>query len=217
MCNLYRLRIAPDLFATLTGAPLPPSNAGEEVYPGQAGIALSGLAGARAAASMAWGFPLKLASMRPESKPKPVNNIRDLAKPMWSGIARKPEWRCIIPLTAFAEAEGPKGGKTRTWFSVADAPLIGWAGLWRASAEWGPVYAGVMTDANAAVRPVHDRMPLLLDAADWDEWLTAPFDALLAMQQATFDPARIVIDRTGEPWAAGRAAAADAGSQARLF
>lgn len=52
--------------------------------------------------------------MKPESKPKPVNNIADMRKGMWSGLARKPQWRCLIPVTAFAEAEGAKGPKTRT-------------------------------------------------------------------------------------------------------
>jgi hypothetical protein len=29
---------------------------------------------------MVWGFPLRLKGMKPEAKPKPVNNIADLAK-----------------------------------------------------------------------------------------------------------------------------------------
>ena len=81
--------------------------------------------------SMTWGFPLRLKFMKPDSKPKPVNNIADLGKGMWVGLARKPERRCIIPVTAFAEAEGPKGAKARTWFSMKDQPLFGWGGLWR--------------------------------------------------------------------------------------
>jgi putative SOS response-associated peptidase YedK len=48
--------------------------------------------------------------MAPTYKPKPVNNIADLNKPMWKGLAGKPHWRCLIPLTGFAEAEGRRGG-----------------------------------------------------------------------------------------------------------
>lgn len=59
--------------------------------------------------SITWGFPLRLASIKPASKAKPVNNIADLLKPMWRGLAARPRWRCPIPLTAFAEAEGQKG------------------------------------------------------------------------------------------------------------
>lgn len=54
------------------------------------------------------------------------------------GLARKPEWRCLIPLTGFAEGEGSQGAKTRTWFSVRDQPIFAWAGLRRDSAEWRP-------------------------------------------------------------------------------
>jgi len=32
--------------------------------------------------------------------------------------------------------------------------------------EWGDVYAGVMTDCNQAIRPVHDRMHVLLQPDD---------------------------------------------------
>lgn len=70
--------------------------------------------GARTLQSMIWGFPLRLKGMSPTAKQKPVNNIADLNKPMWKGLAAKPQWRCLIPVTAFAEAEGPKGSKTRT-------------------------------------------------------------------------------------------------------
>jgi hypothetical protein len=59
--------------------------------------------------SMVWGFPLRLKGMKPDSKPRPVNNIADLSKPMWIARARKPQARRLIPLTGFAEPEGPKG------------------------------------------------------------------------------------------------------------
>lgn len=151
--------------------------------------------------------------MSPTAKPKPVNNIADLTKPMWIGLARKPESRCLIPLTGFAEAEGAKGSKTRTWFSVKDTPIFAWAGLWRDSAEWGPVYSGVMTDCNEAIRPVHDRMPVLLHRDDHDRWLHGSFDDILAFQARCFPDDLIVIERTGEPWVKRKGAV----EQAALF
>lgn len=176
------------------------SNAPDEVYPGTPGMVVREQAGERIMQSMVWGFPLRLKGMRPESKPKPVNNIADLNKPMWSGLARKAEWRCLIPLTGFAEAEGPKGAKTRTWFSVKDAQIFAWAGLWRESAEWGPVYSGLMTGANAAISPVHDRMPVLLHADEYQSWLHGSFDELLALQARRFPDELIEIEKTAEPW-----------------
>ena len=206
MCNLYTARkSAAEVAAHFRVANPVASNAPDEVYPGTPGLVVRELAGARVMQSMIWGFPLRLKGMKPESKPKPVNNIADLRKNMWVGLARKPEWRCLIPLTAFAEAEGPKGAKTRTWFSVKDQPIFAWAGLWRDSAEWGPVFAGVMTDCNEAIRPVHDRMPVLLQPDEYDRWLNGSFDDALAFQDRCYPDDLIAMNRTSEPWAKPRA------------
>jgi putative SOS response-associated peptidase YedK len=201
MCNLYTLRLsAAEVAAHFRVANSVASNASEEVYPGTPGMVVREAEGERVMQSMTWGFPLRLKTMAPTAKPKPVNNIADLTKPMWKGLTSKPQWRCLIPLTAFAEAEGPKGSKTRTWFSVVDQPLFAWAGLWRDSAEWGPVYSGVMTDCNEAIRPVHDRMPVLLHADEWDRWLHGSFGDALTFQARCFPDRLIAMERTSEPW-----------------
>ncbi len=75
---------------------------------------------------MARGFPLRLKGVPPTAKPKPVNNIADLIKPMWKGLVASRNG-CLIPVTHFAEAEGPKGAKTRTWFTGRDQPIFAWA------------------------------------------------------------------------------------------
>lgn len=201
MCNLYTERLSAAEVAAHFGVANPvQSNAGEEVYPGTPGMVVREEEGARVMQSMTWGFPLRLKGMSPTAKPKPVNNIADLGKPMWKGLAAKPRWRCLIPLTSFAEAEGPKGAKTRTWFNVRGEPIFAWAGLWRISDEWGPVYSGVMTDANEAIQPVHDRMPVLLHAGEYDRWLNGSFDDAIAFQSRVFPPDLIETTRTDELW-----------------
>ena len=212
MCNLYTVRASAtevashfdvsDLFAT---------NAAEEVYPGAPGIVVREEHGRRILQSMTWGFPLRLKTMSPTAKPKPVNNIADLAKPMWKGIASKPHWRCLIPLTHFAEAEGSKGSKTRTWFNVKGQPIFAWAGLWRVSDEWGPVYSGVMTNCNEAIRPIHDRMPVLLQPSEYNLWLHGSFDDALEVQALCFPNELIERERTSELWVKRKATAAAAG------
>jgi putative SOS response-associated peptidase YedK len=138
MCNLYTATKSASEVAALFRAQVPlPFNIPSDILPGRPGMVVREESGQRILQSMVWGFPLRLKSMKPGSKPKPVNNIADLKKPMWIGLARKPEWRCLIPVTRFAEAEGEKGSKTRTWFGVRDQPMFAWAGLWRKSIEWG--------------------------------------------------------------------------------
>jgi len=211
MCNLYSTRkSAAEVAALFRGIVPTQFNTPEETYPGYPGMVVREGDGQRILQSMVWGFPLRLKGMKPESKPKPVNNIADLTKSMWVGLARKPQWRCLIPVTAFAEAEGNKGSKTRTWFSVKDQPVFAWAGLWRESAEWGAVYSGVMSDCNEAIRPVHDRMPTLLLPDEYDRWLNGSFEDLLAFQKRCFPDELIEMDRTSEPWAKKKLASVNA-------
>lgn len=201
MCNLYTTRKSREEVAAHFRVDVPTaSNAPDEVYPGTPGMVVREAQGRRILQSMTWGFPLRLKGMSPTAKPKPVNNIADMRKGMWVGLARKPEWRCLIPLTAFAEAEGPKGAKTRTWFTVKDQPIFAWAGLWRESAEWGPVYSGVMTDCNEAIRPIHDRMPVLLHPDEYDRWLHGSFDDLIGFQERCYPDELIEVTRTEELW-----------------
>jgi len=109
VCNLYTVRKSAAEVAAHFGVTDPAaSNAPEEVYPGTPGMVVREEAGARVMQSTAWGSLLRLQGMKPESRPKPVNNIADMRKGMWVGFARKPQWGCLIPVAAFAEAEGPK-------------------------------------------------------------------------------------------------------------
>lgn len=202
MCNLYAIRKSAAEVAAHFGA-APPStrfNAPDDILPGHPGMVVREESGERILQPMVWGWPLRLREMRPESKPKPVNNIADVQKPMWVGFARKPEWRCIIPITEFAEAEGEKGSRTRTWLSVKGQPIFAWGGLWRRSAEWGAVYSGVMTDSNAAVRPVHDRMPVLLLPEDYGRWLRGSLEDIIAIQKRAFPDDLIDMRRTSQLW-----------------
>jgi putative SOS response-associated peptidase YedK len=204
MCNLYTERLSAAEVAAHFKVSIPVgTNAGAEVYPGGTGLVVREQNGVRVMQPMTWGWPMKFKTMSAAAKPKPVNNIADLRKSSWIGNARKPEWRCLIPLTGFAEAEGEKGSKTRTWLSIRDQPLFAWAGLWREDTTygWGAVYSGVMTDCNEAIRPIHDRMPVLLMPDDYDRWLNGSLDDALAFQLRCFPDELIAMDRTSEPWA----------------
>ena len=204
MCNLYTTRTnAADIAAHFKARqPSLFNMAPGDVYPGGPGMVIREAGGERILQGMTWGFPLPLKSKKTglPIKPKPVNNIADLTSFMWRFVAPRPEHRCIIPLTGFCEAEGEKGCKTRTWFGVKDQPLFAWAGMWKDSAEWGPVYSGLMTDCNEAIRPVHDRMPVLLHVEDYDLWLRGTLDDVIAFQGRCYPDELIEMDRTADPW-----------------
>ncbi len=98
---------------------------------------------------------------------------------------------------------------TRTWFSLRDRPTFAWASLWRVSDEWGAVYSGVMTDCNEAIRPVHNRMPVLLHEDEYDRWLYGSLDDAIGFQERCFPDELIVTERTRELWTKRSRSAAD--------
>src|SRR3546814_5634939 len=75
---------------------------------------------------------------------------------MWETLVVESRYRCLIPLTHFANPNGTPGGKTRTWFSLEGQPIVAWAGFCKNTAEFGPVYAGMTMEANGAAMPRSD-------------------------------------------------------------
>jgi putative SOS response-associated peptidase YedK len=199
MCNLYRLVRPAAEVARLFGVEAPTAlpNAVGDIYPGAPALIVAG----GALRSMVWGFPFaRVGKAGQPLKPKPVNNARadKLASPFWrSSFAAR---RCLIPMTGFAEAEGPAGAKTRVWFAVPGEPVFAAAGIWRDSAEWGPVAAMVMTEACIDVAGVHDRMPVLIAPAERAVWLAGSAADAQALCRPWDGP--MTVTRTGEPWAA---------------
>ncbi|QDK32583.1 SOS response-associated peptidase [Sphingomonas sp. IC081] len=196
MCNLYRMTSATAEIARLFGGTVDAgANVGAEVYPGYPGLVMAD----GRVRSMIWGFPLTLKGKSGQPlKPKAVNNAR--TDKLTSGFWRSSfeHRRCLIPLSAFAEAEGPPGAKTRTWFSLPGASLFACAGIWRESAEWGAVYSMVMTDGSPAIELIHDRMPVILTGEMQHQWTTGtPEEALeLCVPYA----GNLAVDATNQPW-----------------
>jgi len=84
--------------------------------------------------------------------------------------------RCIIPANGFFEwlHEGDK--KLPSYIHMADNSLMAFAGLWEHWKE--PEEENVLetftiltTSANDLVKPLHDRMPVILHPADYQLWL----------------------------------------------
>jgi putative SOS response-associated peptidase YedK len=216
MCNLYRLARAPEEVARMFAARVVQgANLPGEVYPGYPGLVVArGEDSALAAGPMTWGFPLALKGKGGRAlRPKAVTNAREdkLATAFWrDSYARR---RCLIPLTAWAEAEGEKGRMTRTWYSVPPGseaaaggedegpPVFAVAGLWRSTAEWGRAYAMVMADGCTQMAEVHDRMPVILGRSEWPAWLESDPDEALALCRTWGGD--LTVERTREKWVGG--------------
>jgi putative SOS response-associated peptidase YedK len=85
--------------------------------------------------------------------------------------------RCVIPASGFYEWQKKSAGRKQPfYFYLKDKEVFGFAGLWE---EWTDRETGelletctiITTAANEVLKPVHDRMPVILKAEDYDRWL----------------------------------------------
>ena len=102
-------------------------------------------------------------------------------KPAFRAAFRKR--RCLLAADGFYEwRKGAEGPKQPYRIALEDGGPFAFAGLWERwrdprEGAWVETCTIVTTDANALLRPIHHRMPVILDPADHAAWLdpaTAP-------------------------------------------
>ena len=74
--------------------------------------------------------------------------------------------RCLVPASGFYEWKQEGRRKQPYYFFPQHETLFGFAALW----EKGTCSL-ITTDANAQLRSIHDRMPLILDKDQYQKWL----------------------------------------------
>src|SRR3981081_1078288 len=84
--------------------------------------------------------------------------------------------RCIIPASGYYEWQDTPDGKQPHYFTRTDGQVISFAGLWdewkdRATGEMLKSCTMIITEPNAMVAQVHDRMPVLLAPDQFTPWL----------------------------------------------
>lgn len=206
MCNLYTVRKSAAEVAAHFGVAEPTAiEIPQETTPRAPGLVVRANGDRRVLQVLKWGFPRLSREARLQGyEPLPVNLVADLTNPMWEKLVQHPRYRCLIPLTHFAEPAGVPGSKTRTWFSVIDEPMFAWAGFCSNTAEWGPVYAGMTTDSNATVMPLNRRMPVLFAPHEYDRWLNGPIQDVIGFQFRPFPADRLTVLSTSDRWRSGR-------------
>ena len=161
--------------------------------------------GAREPGRLRWGLvPGRWAERR--SGP-PLINARAESLPKQTAFAESfRERRCLIPADGFYEWRSDEGGKTPIWLSRPDGELFAFAGVWAElpsrEKKSDPLHscAIVTCDPNRLIRPIHDRMPVVLQPNAEGLWLDpdaeesdllgllapAPEDALIAREVGDF-------------------------------
>jgi len=83
--------------------------------------------------------------------------------------------RCLIPADGFYEWQGRRGAKRPYFIHPRDGGPIAFAGIWEdwmggdGSEIWS--MAILTTASDDVVGKVHDRMPVIVEAKDFDGWL----------------------------------------------
>ncbi len=126
------------------------------------------------AAEVAWGLlPAWADPARPG--PRPINARSESAadKPMFRDAWRRR--RCLVPADGWYEWTAGDGGRDPWFFALPDGAPLGLAGLW---AAWRGPDGAVVESAAILTRAacpelaaLHERMPAVVDPADYAAWL----------------------------------------------
>jgi putative SOS response-associated peptidase YedK len=99
-------------------------------------------------------------------------------------LAEKPSFknpfkrrRCLIPADGFYEWQKMPGEKAKTpiFIHLKNRKPFAFAGLWEIwnSNDGSQIYSTtiITTEPNEMMKPIHNRMPVILDPSDYDQWL----------------------------------------------
>jgi putative SOS response-associated peptidase YedK len=136
--------------------------------------------GVRTLEMMRWGL-IPFWGTKPGSKPPLMINARveslDAKQVFRDALAHK---RCLVPADGFFEWKRTGKIPTPMYIHPDDHRFIAFAGLWaRAKADSGreiTSFTIVTGPPNELVRPIHDRMPVVLDRSAWAAWLDPSLD-----------------------------------------
>lgn len=127
------------------------------------------------------------------------------------GVADKPTFRdawrkkrrCIVPADGFFEWQQRNGAKQPFYITPADGAPMAFAGLWEgwkdpATGQWLRTFTILTCPANAALQPLHERMPVVLARADIPAYLSEPDPRALLRpcpsEQLTFWPVSTAVN-----------------------
>jgi putative SOS response-associated peptidase YedK len=108
------------------------------------------------------------------------------------GAAEKPSfrdamrrWRCLLPASGFYEWAAAGGGKRPFHIRRRDGRPMALAGLWSvwSRGETPLLTCTILTTRpNEVLRPLHDRMPVILESGAFERWLDPAVDEPAALQ-----------------------------------
>lgn len=111
--------------------------------------------------NMTWGFPnFKKKGVLINARSETVKEKRTFS----DSILHR---RCIIPATGFYEWDK---SKNKVSFKRKDNQILFMGGIWR-TYEDGKRFVILTTNANGSVSQIHERMPLILEQTELEDWI----------------------------------------------
>lgn len=109
---------------------------------------------------------------------KPINAKAETITSLPSFRDAYKKRRCLVPIDNFFEWKAIKGASKQPYaIAMKSGEPFALAGIWEnwkrpETEEWVRTFAIITTDANDLMRPIHDRMPVILAPADYARWLS---------------------------------------------
>jgi putative SOS response-associated peptidase YedK len=124
--------------------------------------------------ALTWGFVPAFTKTLKEAR-RPVNARAETVATSEMFRHAFAKRRCIVPAAAFYEWQAGPAGKTPYAIARADGDPLAFAGIWEGwrspDGDILRTFAIVTTTANAQMSVLHERMPVILEAADRSVWL----------------------------------------------
>lgn len=143
---------------------------------------------------MRWGLVPRW--QRPEVRGIPPKTARSLINARAETAADKPSFReaylqrrCIVAMTGFYEWTDGDNDGTRTTsgrrqrqphlITPRTRPMLAVGGIWNPARDGVPATVAILTTAaNGDMAQIHDRMPVLLEPEDWEQWMDSTLNDL---------------------------------------
>jgi putative SOS response-associated peptidase YedK len=130
--------------------------------------------GARHLDLLSWGL-VPHWSKTPGQGQRPINARAETVESAGMFRSAFAQRRCLVPADAFYEWRNGPGGKQPYAIARQDGQPMAFAGLWEGCRlPDGSVlrsFTVITTVANADLAALHQRMPVILEPADWAVWL----------------------------------------------
>ncbi|MCX7962461.1 MAG: SOS response-associated peptidase [Burkholderiales bacterium] len=201
MCGRFALHASPEVIALEFALAAVPAFAPRyNIAPGSDILAVRARDGAREAVLVRWGLVPAWAKDARVGGARMINARAETVaeKPAFRAAYRRR--RCLVPASGFFEWQARPGGKQPWYIRPRTGELFAFAGLWeRWSGPEGPLEtcAIVVTQANEALAPVHDRMPVIVAPEHWQRWLDCSAPAGVDDLLRPCDPALLVLYPVG--------------------